>query len=92
MANFISIPVTNGTPYVAGQRLIGVNFVAGILATGTATVVIYNLNKTVTLSTTAAKAVEVVDAITAALSLMPGANIVEVDLPAGVQITAVAIA
>jgi len=92
MANFISLPITSATAHVAGQRLIGVNFVAGILATGTATVVIYNLNKTVTMTTTAAKAVEVVNAITTALSLMPGANIVEVDLPAGVQITAVSIA
>ena len=33
MANFISIPVTSATAYVAGQRLIGVNFVASILAT-----------------------------------------------------------
>lgn len=92
MANFISLPITSATAYVAGNRLIGANFMAGILATGTATVVIYNLNKTVTLTTTAAKAVDVVDAITTALSLMPGANIVEVDLPSGVEITAITVA
>jgi hypothetical protein len=92
MANFISLPITSATAHVAGQRLVGVNFVASILATAATTVVIYALNKTITLTTSAAGALPTINAINAAIMAMPGANVVEVDLPAGVTITAISVA
>jgi hypothetical protein len=93
MANFISLPITSATAYVAGNRLVGMGGVNAIIATAANTVKIHcGLTDDVTLTTSAGGAVAVINAITTALSLMPGANIVEVDLPAGVTITAVAVA
>jgi hypothetical protein len=92
MANFISIPVTSATAYAAGQRLIGLNTVSGIFATGAAAVAIYTSLKTITLTTSASGAVTVLNAITAAITAAPGANVVEVDLPVGTTINSVAIA
>jgi hypothetical protein len=93
MANFISIPVTSATAYIAGNRLIGVNGVNAIVATGTAAVKLHcGLTDDVTLTTSAGGAVAVINAITAALSLMPGGNILQVDLPAGVTVTNITVA
>jgi hypothetical protein len=50
------------------------------------------LNKTITLTTSAAGALPTINAINAAIMAMPGANVVEVDLPAGVTITAMSVA
>lgn len=92
MANFISIPVTSATAYAAGQRLIGLNTVSGVFATGAATVVIYTSLKTITLTTSTAGAVTVLNAISAAIEAAPGATVVSVELPHGTTINSVAVA
>ena len=91
MTNFISIPVTSGTAYAAGNRLIGLNTVSGVFASGTATVVIYTSLKTFTFTTSASGAVSVLDAINAAIGAVPGGQVSKVQLPTGVTVTSVAV-
>jgi hypothetical protein len=92
MTNFISIPVTSGTAYAAGNRLINVNTALGIFATAANTVVIYTPGENITLTTTASKSVEVLDAINLAIASKPGGQVVNVELPTGIAITSVAVA
>ena len=92
MTNFISIPVTSATAYAAGPRLVNVNTLTGIFATGAAEVTLFTAGENIVLTTTAAKAIPVLDAINAAIAAVPGGQVVAVDLPAGSQVTSVAIA
>lgn len=92
MTNFISIPVTSETAYAAGDRLVNVNTLTGVFATGAAQVTLYTAGENIVLTTTASKAVEVLEAINLAIGATPGGQIVEVDLPTGSQVTSVAIA
>ena len=92
MTNFISIPVTSGTAYANGSRLISVNTLTGIFATNTAEVTLFTAGENFVLTTTAAKAVEVLTAINAAIAAVPGGQVVAVQLPAGVTVTSVAVA
>lgn len=92
MTNFISIPVTSATAYAAGNRLVNVNTLTGVFATGAAQVTLYTVGENIVLTTTSAKAVEVLTAINAAIAAVPGGQVVAVDLPAGSQVTSVAIA
>lgn len=90
MTNFISIPVTPTDPsYATGNRLINVNTLSAVFATGTAQVTLYTTGENFVLVTTAAKGVDVVNAINAAIAAVPGGQVVTVDLPAGVKITSV---
>ena len=91
MTNFISIPVTSATAYAAGNRLVNVNTLTGVFATGAAQVTLYTVGENIVLTTTSAKAVEVLTAINAAIAAVPGGQVVAVDLPAGSQVTSVAI-
>lgn len=92
MTNFISIPVTSATAYAAGNRLVNVNTLTGVFATGAAQVTLYTVGENIVLTTTSAKAVEVLTAINAAIAAVPGGQVVAVDLPVGSQVTSVAIA
>jgi hypothetical protein len=92
MTNFISIPVTSATEYAAGNRLVNVNTITAIFATAANAVTLFTAGENVVLTTTAAKAVLVLNAINAAIGATPGGQIVEVDLPTGSQVTSVAIA
>jgi hypothetical protein len=92
MTNFISIPVTSATAYAAGNRLVNVNTLTGVFATGAAQVTLYTVGENIVLTTTSAKAVQVLTAINAAIAAVPGGQVVAVDLPAGSQVTSVAIA
>ena len=92
MTKFISIPVTSGTAYANGSRLIGLNTVSGVFASSATAVVIYTSLKTYTFTTSAAGAVDVLNAINAAISNLPGGVVVNVALPAGVTVTSVAVA
>jgi hypothetical protein len=92
MTNFISIPVTSETAYAAGPRLVNVNTLTGVFATGAAQVTLYTAGENIVLTTTSAKAVQVLTAINAAIAAVPGGQVVAVDLPAGSQVTSVAIA
>ena len=91
MTNFISIPVTSATAYAAGNRLVSVNTLTGVFATSAAQVTLYTVGENIVLTTTSAKAVEVLTAINAAIAAVPGGQVVAVDLPAGSQVTSVAI-
>lgn len=92
MANFISIPVTSATTYAAGNRLVNANTITAIFATGAAQVTLFTAGENVVLTTTATKAVPVLNAINAAIEAAPGGQVVVVDLPVGVQVTSVSIA
>jgi hypothetical protein len=92
MTNFISIPVTSGTAYAAGPRLVNVNTITGIFATAGNAVTLFTAGENIVLTTTTAKAVEVLNAINAAIAATPGGQVVAVALPAGSQVTSVAIA
>lgn len=92
MTNFISIPVTSETAYAAGNRLVNVNTLTGVFATSAAQVTLYTVGENIVLTTTSAKAVQVLTAINAAIAAVPGGQVVAVDLPAGSQVTSVAIA
>jgi len=92
MTNFISIPVTSATAYAAGNRLVNVNTILCVFATDTNKVTLFTAGENIVLTTTAAKAVPVLEAINLAIGATPGGQIVEVDLPAGSQVTSVAIA
>jgi hypothetical protein len=92
MTNFISIPVTSGTAYANGSRLIGVNSISGVFASGAAAVVIYTSLKTFTFTTSTSGAVDVLNAINAAIAAAPGGQVVAVQFPAGVTVTSVAVA
>jgi hypothetical protein len=92
MTNFISIPVTSGTAYAAGNRLIGLNTITGIFATAANAVTLFTVGENIVLTTTAAKATDVLDAINNAVAAKPGGQVVKVELPAGVEVTSVAIA
>jgi hypothetical protein len=92
MTNFISINVTSATAYIDGPRLVNVNNIIGVFATGTAAVTLYTPGENIVLTTTAAKAVEVLEAINYAIGATPGGQIVKVDFPAGVEVTAVTVA
>lgn len=91
MTNFISIPVTSATAYAAGNRLVNVNTLTGVFATSAAQVTLYTVGENIVLTTTSAKAVQVLTAINAAIAAVPGGQVVAVDLPAGSQVTSVAI-
>jgi hypothetical protein len=92
MTNFISIPVTSATAYAAGNRLVNVNTLTAIFATGAAQVTLYTVGENIVLTTTASKAVEVTNAINAAIGAIPGGQVVTVTLPTGVQVTSVTLA
>ena len=92
MTNFISIPVTSATAYAAGNRLVNVNTLTGVFATGAAQVTLYTVGENIVLTTTSAKAVQVLTAINAAIAAVPGGQVVAVDLPVGSQVTSVSIA
>ena len=92
MTNFISIPVTSETAYAAGPRLVNVNTITGIFATAANAVTLFTAGENIVLTTTAAKAVEVLNAINTAIAATPGGQVVAVALPAGSQVTSVAIA
>jgi hypothetical protein len=92
MTNFISIPVTSGTAYANGPRLIGVNSISGVFAAATNSVVIYTSLKVYTFTTSASGAIDVLNAINAAIAAVPGGQVVTVQLPAGVTVTSVAVA
>lgn len=92
MTNFISIPVTSGTAYANGSRLIGVNSISGVFASGAAAVVIYTSLKTFTLTTSTSGAVDVLNAINTAIAAAPGGQVVTVQLPSEVTVTSVAVA
>jgi hypothetical protein len=92
MTNFISIPVASATAYAAGNRLVNVNTLTGVFATGAAQVTLYTVGENIVLTTTSAKAVQVLTAINTAIAAVPGGQVVAVDLPAGSQVTSVAIA
>lgn len=92
MTNFISIPVTSATAYAAGPRLVNVNTITGIFATAANVVTLYTAGENIALTTTAAKAVEVLTAINAAVAAAPGGQVVAVALPTGSQVLSVAIA
>ena len=92
MTNFISIPVTSATAYAAGPRLVNVNTLTGIFATNTAEVTLFTAGENIVLTTTAAKAIPVLDAINAAIAAVPGGQVVAVALPAGSHVTSVAVA
>jgi hypothetical protein len=92
MTNFISIPVTSATAYAAGNRLIGLNTISGIFATAANVVTLYTAGENIALTTTAAKAVDVLNAINNAVAAKPGGAVVNVELPTGVQVLSVAIA
>ena len=88
MANFLSLYVTNATPHLGGVKLIGLTNFVSALATGTAAIKIHcGLSDDITLATSAGGAVKVLDAITAAVSAVPGGTVVAVDLPKGVTVT-----
>ena len=92
MTNFISIPVTSATAYAEGPRLVNVNTLTGIFATGAAEVTLFTAGENIVLTTTAAKAIPVLNAINAAIAAVPGGQVVAVALPAGSQVTSVAVA
>lgn len=92
MTNFISIPVTSATAYAAGNRLININNVLAVFATAANIVTLYTAGENIALTTTAAKSVEVLEAINLAIAAKPGGQVVNVDLPEGIAITSVAIA
>jgi len=88
MTNFISIYVTNATAHLGGVKLIGLTNFVSALATGTAAVKVHcGLSDDITIATSAGGALAVVNAINAAISAVPGGNVVAVDLPAGVTVT-----
>jgi len=93
MTNFISIYVTNATAHLGGFRLIGLSNLVTAVGTGTAAVKIHcGLSDDITLVTSAGGATAVVEAINAALSVAPGGNVVNVNLPAGVTVTSFTLA
>jgi hypothetical protein len=88
MANFLSVQVTNATPHLAGTRLIGLNNTVTIVATAANTVKVHcGLSDDITIVTSADGALQVVNALNAAISNAPGGNVIPVSLPNGVTIT-----
>ena len=88
MTNFISLKITNETPLLSGIRLLNVNNLNYIKPQDSATLAVaFNNDASVLeLTTSANDAIEVLNAINAAIGATPGGQIVEVDLPAGVTI------
>jgi len=97
MAKFLSINVTN-TGLTAGQRLINADQITTVAQTAATTTAITlgNSNSAVdvvTLThTDTGTTPSVKDAINAALTAVPGGQTVTVALPAGVVVTAIAVA
>jgi hypothetical protein len=89
MTNFISLKVTGETSLLSGIRLLNVNNLNYITTQGSATLAVTfnNSAQALQLTTSANDAIEVLNAINAAIGATPGGQIVEVDLPAGVTIT-----
>ncbi len=93
MAKFIEIPVTSGTAHVAGKKLINVEDVSlGICSAANIVKLFLGTGaKHIALTTTAAKGLDVLNACNAAMTANPGGIKAKVQLPAGVEITAVAV-
>jgi hypothetical protein len=88
MTNFISLKITNANPVLAGIRLLNVNNLKYI-ATKDSNTLLATFTGDGTgleLPTSTGDAIEVLNAINAAIGATPGGQIVEVDLPAGVTI------
>jgi hypothetical protein len=92
MANFISIPVTSATAYVAGEKLVNANVIISVIATALTTIIIYTAGENVTLTIAGATGTNAIDAINAALTAAPGGVNILVDFPTGVTCTAIAVA
>ncbi len=94
MAKFIEITVTSGTAHVAGKKLINVEDVSLGICSAANTVKLFlgTGAKHIALTTTAAKALDVLNAINSSMTANPGGVKAKVQLPTGVQITAVAVA
>lgn len=88
MTNFISLKITGETSLLSGIRLLNVNNLNYITTQSSATLAVNFVDAQVLqLTTSANDAIEVLNAINAAIGATPGGQIVEVDLPAGVTIT-----
>ncbi len=94
MAKFIEITVTSGTAHLAGKKLINVEDVAfgNCSAANTVKLFLGTGAKHIALTTTAARAIDVLNAINSSMTANPGGVKAKVQLPTGVQITAVAVA
>ncbi len=94
MAKFIEITVTSGTAHLAGKKLINVEDVSfgNCSAANTVKLFLGTGAKHIALTTTAAKGIDVLNACNAAMTANPGGIKAKVQLPAGVEITAVAVA
>jgi len=94
MTNFISIYVTGASTLLSGVRLIGLNnFVSAVPGSVTNTIKVHcGLSDDITITTSTGGVNIVLDAITAAISAVPGGNVVAVDLPKGTTVTAFTIA
>jgi hypothetical protein len=94
MAKFIEIPVTSATAHVAGKKLINVEDVSVAFCSAANTVKLFlgTGSKHVALTTTAAKGIDVLNACNAAMTANPGGIKAKVQLAAGIEVTAIAVA
>jgi hypothetical protein len=94
MAKFIEIPVTSGDAHVAGKKLINVEDVSTAFCSAANAVKLFlgTGQKHVLLATTTAKGIDVLNAINAAMTANPGGIKAKVQLPAGVEVTALSVA
>ncbi len=94
MAKFIEIPVTSGTAHLAGKKLINVEDVSLGICSAANTVKLFlgTGSKHIALTTTTAKGIDVLNACNAAMTANPGGIKAKVQLPSGVEITAVVVA
>jgi len=94
MAKFIEIPVTSGTAHLAGKKLINVEDVSTAFCSAANAVKLFlgTGQNHVLLTTTAAKGIDVLNAINAAMTANPGGIKAKVQLASGIEITALAVA